>query len=245
MLCKMRDTEFPQWLDNIDTNTVGVLTLDDGERLTADVLDFNNKRAELNVEVISSNRSSSHARHRRAIRVDSVVSFEPQPRTAQPWPYSDPCRSASFSGTRFALMTTLFLTMMIGGPLFALLPNWPYVIQAASAIIFTIVVIFFTFARTGSRGGKDVPPYMFTCPAVRPQLSRLLWRHVVFLCFLFILQTLALKLGPRLPYWWNTERPRGGTPFEVTFLLLCFGLAFVQILTNRRLLDRAHHDFST
>lgn len=83
----MPGTEFPQWLDNVDTNTIGVFTLDDGERLTADVLDFNDKRAELNVEVISSNRSSPHTRERRAISVDRVISFEPRPRAAQPWPY--------------------------------------------------------------------------------------------------------------------------------------------------------------
>ncbi|HEV2224069.1 MAG TPA: hypothetical protein VGR84_13805 [Candidatus Acidoferrales bacterium] len=241
----MPGTEFPQWLDNVDTNTIGVFTLDDGERLTADVLDFNDKRAELNVEVISSNRSSPHTRERRAISVDRVISFEPRPRAAQPWPYSDPCRSMPFSGPRFALMTTLFLTMIIGGMLFALLPNWPYAIQAASAIIYTIFVVFFTFARTGSRGGKDVPPYMFTCPAVRPQVYRLVWRHFVFLCFLFMLQTLALALHPKLSDWWDTLDSKGTTPFEIALPLLCLALAYTQVFTNRSLLKRAHRDFST
>ena len=242
----MPDTEFPQWLNNVDTNTIGVFTLDDGERLTADVLDFNDKRAELNVEVISSSRSSPHTREPRAISVDSVISFEPRPRATQPWPYSDPCRSTSFSGPRFALMTTLFLTMTIGGMLlFGLLPNWPYAIQAASAIIYTIFVVFFTFARTGSRGGKDVPPYMFRCPAVRPQVSRLLWRHFVFLCFLFILQTLALALHPKLSDWWDTPDSKGTTPFELALPLLCFALAYTQVFTNRSLLKRAHREFST
>jgi len=162
----MPDTGFPPWLDNVDTNTVGVFTLDDGERLTADVLDFNDKRAELNVEVISSNRSSPHTRQRRTIPVDSVISFEPRPRAGQPWPYSDPCRSMPFSGPRLALMTTLFLTMIIGGMLlFGLLPSWPYAIQAASAIIYTIFVVFFTFARTGSRPHSELPSRFCALPS--------------------------------------------------------------------------------
>lgn len=242
----MPDTEFPQWLDNVDTNTVGVFTLDDGERLTADVLDFNDKRAELNVEVISSSRSSSHSRERRAIPVDSVISFEPRPRAAQPWPYSDPCRSTSFSGPRFALMTTLFLSLMIGGlPLFLLLMNKPYGIQEASVIIYTIFVVFFTFARTGSRGGKDVPPYMFTCPAVQSQLSHLLWRHLGFLIALAALQTAALAVQPKLSDWWNTPDSKGMTPFDLALPLLCLALAYTQVFTNRSLLKRAHREFST
>jgi hypothetical protein len=83
-------------------------------------------------------------------------------------------------------------------------------LQAASAIIYTIFALFFTFARTGTRGGKDIPPYMFTCPAVQPQFSALLRRHVAFLVVLFAFQTLALTVRPHLPDWWNigfAERP--------------------------------------
>jgi hypothetical protein len=241
----MPDTEFPQWLDNVDTNTIGVFTLDDGERLTADVLDFNDKRAELNVEVISSNRSSPHTRERRAISVDSVISFEPRPRAMQPWPYSDPCRSTSFSGPRFVL-TTLFVSLMIGTLLlFVFLPNRPYRIQEVSAIAYTTLVAFLTFARTGTGPGKDRRPYSFTCPAVRPQFSRLLWRHVLFLAALFILQTLALALHSKLSDSWDTPDWRGRTPFETTLMLLCCVLAYAQVATNRSLLKRAHREFST
>ena len=36
-------------------------------------------------------------------------------------------------------------------------------------------------ASTETRGGGDTPPFMFTCPAVRTQISRLLLRHFAFL----------------------------------------------------------------
>ncbi len=243
----MSDSQFPQWLDKVDSNSVGVFTLDDGERLTADVLDFNDKRAELNVEVISSNRSSPRTRQRRrAIPVDSVISFEPRPRTEQPWPYSDPCRSAPFAGPRF-LLTTLFVSLMIASLLlFVFLPNRPYVIQEVSAIAYTTFVAFFTFASIGTRTGRTLHPYLFTCPAVRTQFSRLLWRHLLFLTALFVLQTLALALHPKLSDWWDTPNWtnwRAGTPFENTLLLLCCVLASAQVLTNRRLLDRSHRKF--
>lgn len=233
------------WLDKASVGTVGVLRLNDGERLTAEILDFNDQRGELIVEVVSSKRPHPHSsQRRRAIPVGHVVSFEPQSRAEQQWPYSDPCRGASFSFGRFLLMTTLFLSWIIGSlPLFFLLMKRPYGFQEASVIVYTISVVFFTFASTGTRTGKDTPPYMFTCPAVQTQVSRLLWRHLGFLVALFVLQTLALAVRPNLPDWWNTDR--GGTPFEIALMFLCFGLWVAQVFTNRRLLDRAHREFSS
>jgi hypothetical protein len=163
-----------------------------------------------------------------------------------PWPCSDPCRSTSFSLARFVLMATLFLCLTVGSlPLFFLLMKRPYGFQAASAIVYTVFAVFFTFARVGTRTGKDLAPYMFTCPAVQPQFSRLLRRHLGFLVALFALQTLALTVHPQLPDWWNTESGRGrhgGTPFDIALLLLCLGLGYTEVFTNRTLLDRAHRD---
>jgi hypothetical protein len=127
-------------------------------------------------------------------------------------------------------------------PLFLLLMERPYGIEEASVVVYTIFVVFFTFAAAGTRTAKDTRPYMFTCPAVKAQVSRLLWRHLGFLVALFALQTLALEVRSNLPDWWNTDR---GTPFEVALPLLCFGLGYAQVLANRRLLDRAHREFSS
>jgi len=247
MLAEMPDAELPQWLEKADAHTVAIIRLDDGECLTAEILDFNDERCELIVEVISSNRSHSNKRSR-AIPVSRVVSFEPRPRAQQPWPYSDPCRGAPFSFGRLVLMATLFLGGIIGSlPLFFLLMKRPYGFQAASVIVYTIFVVFFTFARTGTRGGKDLPPYMFTCPAVRPQFSRLLRRHLGFLVALFALQTLALAIRSSLPDWWNDagHSLRGMPPFDIALMFLCLGLGYAQVFTNRSLLDRAHREFSS
>ncbi len=85
---------------------------------------------------------------------------------------------------------------------------------------------------------------MFTCPAVQSLFTRLLWRHLGFLVLLFALQTAALASRPNLPDWWNTEDRKGATPFDLALILLCFGLGYAQVFTNRSLLDRAHRDFS-
>ena len=233
------------WLDKADVGTVGLLTLDGGERLTVEILDFNDERSELTVDVVSSKRSHPYGSQRgRPIPVSRVVSFEPRSRAEQPWPYSDPCRGTSFSFVRFVLMTILFLSWTIGSlPLFFLLMKRPYGFQEASVVVYTIFVVFFTFARTGTRTGKDTPSYMFTCPAVQTQVSRLLWRHLAFLVSLFVLQTLALAVRPNLPDWWNTGRE--GTAFEMVLMLLCVGLGFAQVFTNRRFLDRVHREFSS
>jgi hypothetical protein len=85
---------------------------------------------------------------------------------------------------------------------------------------------------------------MFTCPAVQPQFSRLLGRHLGFLVVLFVLQTAALAARPNLPAWWNIADRKGTTPFDLALALLCFGLGYAQVFTNRSLLDRAHREFS-
>jgi hypothetical protein len=246
LAAEMPDSGLPQWLDKADAGTVGDLTLDDGERMTAQVVGFDDERDELVIDVISPERSHENGgQDGQAIPISRIVSFQPQPRAAQGWPYSDPCRGTSFSFARFVLMATLFLCMTVGSlPLFLLLMKRPYGFQAASAIVYTIFAMFFTFARTGTRTGKDIPPYMFTCPAVRPQFSRLVRRHLGFLVVLFALQTAALATRPNLPEWWNIADRRGATPLDLALMLLCLGLAYAQVFTNRSLLDRAHREVS-
>lgn len=144
-------------------------------------------------------------------------------------------------------MAMLFLGMTVGSlPLFFLLMKRPFGFQAASAIVYTMFAMFFTFARTGTRTGKDLPPYMFTCPAVQPQFARLLRRHVGFLAGLFGLQSLAFAMLPHLPDWRNTDTGHGagGTPFYLALLLLGVALGYTQVLTNRSLLDRAHRELN-
>ena len=240
MLSQMLDAELPGWLENVDVHTIAVLTLDDGECLTADILEFDDEHDELVVDVVSSNRSyPKRDQRRRGIPVRRVVSCESRSRTEQPWPYSDPCRGASFSLARFVLLATLFLCLIVGSvPLFLLLPEKLFGVQEASAIVYTIFVVFLTFAAT--RGFR---PYMFTCPAVQTQISRLFWRHVGFLVALFAIQTLALEIRPKLPDWWNSGRK--GTPFDIVLILLCYGLAYAQVWSNRSLIGRAHREFSS
>jgi hypothetical protein len=126
-------------------------------------------------------------------------------------------------------MTTLFLSWVLGSlPLFFLLMNEPYGFQEASIIIYTIFGIFFTFARIGGgHSGPDLPPFKFRCPAVEPQIPRLLWRHLGFLAALFTLQTAMLAIRPHLPDWWNMYTRKGATPFDLSLLLLCFGLEHI------------------
>jgi len=238
---QMPDEKFPEWMDKTGLHTVGIVTLDDGERMTAEVVGFDEESWELIVDVISSNRPHPKSKQEgRAIPVSSVVSFEPQPSAAQPWPHSDPCRHSSFSLARFALMATLFLSWTLGSlPLFFLLQKEPYGFQVTSAIVYTIFEAWFTFAAT-----RSWSRFLFTCPAVQPQFPPLLLRHLGFLVALVALQTAALAAYPHLPDWWHVESRKGMTPFAAALLFSCMGLAFVQVFTNRRLLERAHREFS-
>ena len=144
-------------------------------------------------------------------------------------------------------MSAIFLCMTVGSvPLVLLLRSRPYGLQEASIVIYTLFVVFFTFATTGSGpAGGNVPGYKFTCPAVEPQVPRLLWRHLIFLIALFVLQTGgAGGLTPHLPDSWNMQG-RKGTPFEIDAIVPRHrsgnGPKFV---TNKSLLNRAHREFS-
>jgi Ca2+/Na+ antiporter len=142
-------------------------------------------------------------------------------------------------------MSAICLCMTVGCMLlFVPLRNAPYGLQVSSLVFYTLFVLFFTFATTGSRGGGNVPGYKFTCPAVEPQIPRLLWRHLICLVALYVLETGALAVHPHLPDWWNIQDKKGSTPFEIVVLLLGIGLAMAQILTNKSLLNRAHRKFS-
>jgi len=236
----------PPWLDKADVGTVGVLVLENGERITAEVTGLNEEGDRLAVKVISPESPSVKGRRsHRDIPLRHIASFQPQPHLMEQWPFSDPCRRRS-SLPRILSMSTIFLCMTVGSvPLFLLLIGRPYGLQQASIISYTLVVVFFTFATTGSGpGGKNVPGYKFTCPAVESHVPRLLWRHLICLVALFVLQAAMLAVHPHLPDWWNVRDKKGMTPFDAALLFACFSLAWTQILTNRSLLNRAHRDFS-
>lgn len=236
----------PEWLDKADVGTVGVIVLETGERITAEVVGLNDEADLLSVtEICPDNVPRNGRRKHRAIPLRQIVSFEAQPQLMERWPFSDPCRKRAFSPPRFVLMTTIFLCLVVGSlPLFLLLSDGAYGLQEASIITYTLFELFFTFARTGSRGGPDLPPYKFTCPAVETQVPRLVWRHFGFLVVLFALQTSMLTARPHLPDWWNMQDMKGSTPFDLALFLLCFGLAWAQVRSNRSLLERAHREFS-
>lgn len=237
----------PEWLDQADLGAVGLFTLEGGEQITADVVGLNETGDRLSVKVISPDGQPRDGRRsHRVIPLHRIVSFKPEPNLMEKWPYCDPCRDLSISHPRSDLLTIIFLCMTIGSvPLFLLSVNRPFGLQEASIITYTLFEVFFTFAHHGGgTSGPDVPPFKFSCPAVQPQIPRLLWRHLGFLIALVVLQTAMLAIRPQWPTWWLMKDRRGMTPFDGAFFLLCFALAWTQIFTNRALLKRAHRKFS-
>jgi hypothetical protein len=240
LIANMRQEEFPDWMDETGIGQIGVFHLERSRRITAEITAYDEDRDELIVNVIASNRvHPSDGEQNYAIPVDHVLSFVPQSRDMQSWPYSDPCRSAPSSLGRFLLLTTLFLSATIGSiPLFLTMQG-PWPLQQASVITYTLAVTWLTFSAS-----RENPRYLLTCPAVRPQLPRLLLRHFAFLLALMVVETAASAVHPRLTDWWNVRDAKGWTPFEFALLLVCMALGFTQVYTNRSLLKHAHREFS-
>ena len=156
--------------------------------------------------------------------------------------WKDPCLTRQhISFPRLAVLVLLFRTVIGGGIFLALLESRPYGIQLTSMVIYTAAVALYTFSR--NRNGAQ--PFLLSCPVVHRQLPRLIRRHLGFLAALFFVQTTALEIRPSLPAHGITPSSRDSSLFSLTLGVLCLCLAIVQTLTNRSLLDRAHHSAQT
>jgi hypothetical protein len=149
----------------------------------------------------------------------------------------DPCYAKTpFSVRRFILFSLLLLTLCPGGVLlFIYLGNRPFGFQFASVLCYTSFIVLFTFSHY-----RDQQRYLFTCPVVRSQRLRLVYRHFAFITALFAVETLALTLRPRLPESWVVASGRSMPPFVIILFILSGGLALAQLLTNRSILLKAH-----
>lgn len=130
--------------------------------------------------------------------------------------------------------------MMGSAVLFAAWSDRPYGFQLASQVAYTPAVILYTFSRN-----RGMQRYLFSCHFVRPQLPRLAFRHLGFIAVLFLLQTAAFQLRPRLsPSWFLASGFKDTNRFEATFGALCVALVFTEVVLNRSSLKRAHSDYN-
>jgi hypothetical protein len=152
----------------------------------------------------------------------------------------DRCRERpTFSGDRFLIFLPVFLAIMPGSLiLFIWLEDRPFGIQFASMIGYSAAAFLYTFSSN-----RGLPRYLFTCPAVQGQLSRLAVRHLAFIIALLISETTALQLRPKLSDWWLTARGKDMPPFVAAVSIVCGSLLLAQVLTNRSLLKNAHLEY--
>jgi len=131
--------------------------------------------------------------------------------------------------------------MLGSSVLFAVWADRPYGFQLASQVAYTPAVILYTF----SRNNNGMQRYLFSCPVIRAQLPRLAFRHIGFIAVLFVLQTGALQLRPRLsPSWFAASGWRDTNRYELALGILCVALAVTETATNRASLNRAHLEYN-
>jgi hypothetical protein len=146
------------------------------------------------------------------------------------------CRDHEPSGfDRPATFLPLILVMLASSILLFTSAGLSYLIQFASLIPYTSLVLLSTFSA--QRGQQ---PYFFECPVVSRTLPRLAWRHCGFLAGLVIFETLAVLLRPNLPASWLVAKGKDGSPFAMGLFAFGACLAFTQALSNRSILERAH-----
>jgi len=151
---------------------------------------------------------------------------------------SDPCSQPyHLWGSRAAVLTTCFLTMIFGS-VAILLQEHSFRIQAASVVGETAAVILYTFSK--NRGNN--PPYLYSCPIVQSQFPTLIRRHLAFLLGIVVLETVGLGLRHNLSNWWLTASGRNETPFDTVLAVLLGVVAVVEIVTNRSRLKLAHDE---
>jgi hypothetical protein len=224
---------------------VATLSLDNGETTIAQILRIDPDDNTLVADVLGSNRPYPGSDQRAfTLPLGRILSVTPAPAgfgPRRPPPPPDPCRlPVTDMPRRIAFMMLFFMIVVAGGGfLFFWLAGKPNGFQWASMILYLVVVPFLTFTRT--RGFKR--HYLFRCPFVRPQLPQLALRHAGFLAVLFILETAAFQYQSRLPAFITTGNVGSMPTFDFILMVLCIALLLVQVLTNRKLLDRAHLEY--
>lgn len=136
---------------------------------------------------------------------------------------------------RPSLFLPVILVMFASFGFLIALADVPFGVQFGSIIPYTAFIFLATFSA--QRGQQ---PFFFECSIVHETLPRLAWRHVGFLVAVLALQTIAFYLTSYMPSSWLVARGRDGSPFRITLCAVCLCIAFVEIWTNRTLLEQAH-----
>ncbi len=138
---------------------------------------------------------------------------------------------------RPVLFLPLIVAMFASFGLLLGIADLPFGVQLGSLMPYTCLMVLATFSA--QRGQQ---PYFFQCEIVQSTVPRLVKRHAVFLVAIVVIETIAFHATRYMPPSWLVAKGRDGPPFAIGLCILCLCLAFVQILTNRTLIARAHRE---
>jgi len=139
---------------------------------------------------------------------------------------------AKFLGIWIALMAAFIA--------YIFLSNEPFGIQLATLITYTLIVFCFVFIPSRLGGGFGLRSH-----AVRQCTPRLLRIHLVFLTLIFLVQTSAFALRPKLSNWWLQEGVKHDSLYSETLIIILLVTGMIQILLSRKILSRSHEPSAT
>lgn len=227
-------TDLPSWLqdDDIDSDTLLEVTMDDGSRFTGTLRNISDDWERVEWEVRPSRTI--------VVPIRSVVSATPVTE-----PLSDPhLPPASLERKPLNPSTLSLQSGLLFGTAIAVALGistsrdwwWPAHWQVVAAVAYTMAILVGTFASV--RYGAVLPEIAFTRPEVRRRLPRLALIHIGFLVAWLVLASVAIAIQPALPAWCNaTFGSRGGTPFTFAIGILFFASVGRQVSINRGLLE--------
>ena len=113
----------------------------------------------------------------------------------------------------------------------------PFGVQLGSLMPYTCLIVLGTFSA--QRGQQ---PYFFKCAIVQSTMNGLVRRHILFVIALVLIKTFAIYATRYMPPSWLIAKGRGGSPVATSLFIFSLCLAFVQMLSNRLLIERAHRE---
>lgn len=235
--------DLPSFLqdDDIDSDTLLDVTMNDGSRFTGTIGDISSDWERMEWHIVTGRTQGKRRSEKIVVPIRSIVSAtQIGVPLGEPRLPVDPFERTGLNGRTFSMQSTLLfaLAIALGLPtLYFYDVWWPAYWPIIVAVAYTAAVLIGTFASV--KFGAVLPEIPLMRPEVRVALPRLLLIHAGFLAACLLIMGFAIAIHPWVPAWMNERTARGSTVFTFGIGLAIFAIVSKQVSINRRDLENA------